>query len=459
MKKVILTCILAIAVIATPAIAKYSGGTGEPNTPYQIADTNDLLTLSQTTEDHNKYIILIADINLADSNFTGSLIPSFKGNFNGNNYTISNIFINASFGENTLGFFGYINNAVIENLTLDNINANSNSFDYLGGIGDTSYNSIINNCTVKGSITTQSFYAGGLIGQNTGSGQINNCSFQGSVTNSNYAAGGLVGINRPDSSITNSYSNCYVQSYQRTGCFVGSNYGYISNCFATGDVNTVPDSVNAGGFAAQNCGEILNSACIVDINCPDGIDVAGGFVGINYSNFDFSNYWPGIIKNCYCQSNIIANNALQVGSFAGNSGGDRTDPTDPNQATGNCVIENCYSATSITLDNYTIDVGGFAGANFDSQISNCFWNQQIVPAQINQSIAFDVNSTTENLLPLDTVQMKAQSSYTNWDFINIWNIGENQTYPFLRPYKAGDLNHDGIVNNTDFAILADDWLK
>jgi len=54
--------------------------------------------------------------------------------------------------------------------------------------------------------------------------------------------------------------------------------------------------------------------------------------------------------------------------------------------------------------------------------------------------------------------MKKESTFTSWDFVETWNIGENQTYPYLRVYPAGDLNHDGIVNLLDFAIFAGRWL-
>ncbi len=466
MIRTILTFILAIAVIAIPASAKYSGGTGEPNTPYQIADTNDLLTLSQITEDHNKYIILIADINLADSNFTDCVIPTFSGNFNGNNYTISNIYIQGNSDSGNMGFWRQLSSGTIQNLNIENINIENLDAGFFqggsaGGLAGNTNGGIIENCTVTGSIIVEGgfnvAYSGGLVGQN--SATLNNCSFEGSVIDNRHAAGGLVGRNLGP--ISNCTTNCYVQSTERTGGLVGVNYDQISNCFAIAHVDSSGDLYYyddfAGGFVGKSNGVILNSGCIADINCPNQMDAIGGFAGLNHFNSYY--VFSGIIKNCYCQSAINANNVLQVGGFIGNNGSDGTNPTDPNQATGNCVIENCYSATGITLDNYTIDVGGFAGANFDSRISNCYWNQQILPPQITQSIAYDVNSTTENLLPLNTDEMKTQASYTNWDFINIWNIGENQTYPFLRQYKAGDLNHDGIVNFTDFAILADDWLK
>jgi len=63
--------------------------------------------------------------------------------------------------------------------------------------------------------------------------------------------------------------------------------------------------------------------------------------------------------------------------------------------------------------------------------------------------------------PLPTEQMQTGSTFTDagWDFIEIWDIGENQTYPFLRKYPAGDINHDDTANFIDFAILANQWLQ
>ena len=60
-----------------------------------------------------------------------------------------------------------------------------------------------------------------------------------------------------------------------------------------------------------------------------------------------------------------------------------------------------------------------------------------------------------------TAEMQTESTFTDagWDFIEIWDIGENQTYPFLRTHLAGDINHDDIVNFYDLAIIAGHWLQ
>jgi hypothetical protein len=57
--------------------------------------------------------------------------------------------------------------------------------------------------------------------------------------------------------------------------------------------------------------------------------------------------------------------------------------------------------------------------------------------------------------------MKTKSTFTNagWDFVEVWGIGEGQTYPFLRTEPAGDSNYDKKVDLIDLAILSSHWLE
>jgi len=60
-----------------------------------------------------------------------------------------------------------------------------------------------------------------------------------------------------------------------------------------------------------------------------------------------------------------------------------------------------------------------------------------------------------------TVEMKTLSTFTSagWDTINVWDIGENQTYPFLRTHQPSDIDKDDETNLFDLAILAQNWLE
>ena len=51
------------------------------------------------------------------------------------------------------------------------------------------------------------------------------------------------------------------------------------------------------------------------------------------------------------------------------------------------------------------------------------------------------------------------ATFLNWDFENIWAIGETQTYPYLRKYLAADLNRDNRVDMNDLLILSEQWLN
>ncbi|MEE9398937.1 MAG: hypothetical protein V3V23_01565, partial [Dehalococcoidales bacterium] len=109
--------------VSFPAHAKYNGGMGEPDDPFQIATAEDLMLLGDSPEDYGKHFILTADIDL-DPNLPGRKVfiraviaPNmddtelwfrgipFHGVFDGNNHTVSHLVIE---GGNFLGLFGLL---------------------------------------------------------------------------------------------------------------------------------------------------------------------------------------------------------------------------------------------------------------------------------------------------------------------------------------------------------------
>ncbi len=116
-------------LIVSVASAQYSGGTGEPNDPYQIATAADLIALGETPEDDDKHFILTADIDL-DPNVRGrkifdkaAIVPDvnsgnwefdgrpFTGTFDGNGRTISHLTIQ---GSAHLGLFGCVSGGAVK---------------------------------------------------------------------------------------------------------------------------------------------------------------------------------------------------------------------------------------------------------------------------------------------------------------------------------------------------------
>ena len=118
--------LMFVLFLIVPAQAQYSGGTGEPNNPYQIATAEDLIALGNEPNDYGKHFIMTADIDLAGYVFNKAVIapdvnnsnyyfdgPPFSGVFDGNFHTISNLNIQSN---RYIGLFGVIDEGEIRNL-------------------------------------------------------------------------------------------------------------------------------------------------------------------------------------------------------------------------------------------------------------------------------------------------------------------------------------------------------
>ncbi|MBN1787050.1 MAG: hypothetical protein JW806_01495 [Sedimentisphaerales bacterium] len=266
---------------------KYSGGTGEPNDPYRIADVNDLLELAGDENDYNDCFILVNDINLADYTFTDVIGPnhtlSFTGVFDGNGHVISNLTIDANESDYA-GLFGVIHqDGIIKDVVIED--ANITGGWYVGGLSG--YSSCrISNCCATGIISGSS-YVGGLVGYNRGS--ISNCYSMSTVSGSMYV-GGLVGDGR-GGNISNCYSTGTVSSSSYVGGLVGRNWSCaMLNCYSAGVVSG--DSY-VGGLIGDNINNDIILGCFWDIETSGQMTSAGGEgkTTIQMYSFDTFNSW------------------------------------------------------------------------------------------------------------------------------------------------------------------------
>ena len=180
---------------------------------------------------------------------------NFKGTYDGNNKTISNLTVNAP-NSNYQGLFGYTSKAVIKNVTLANCNITGKQ--YTGGIvGYASTSTAIENCHVNGNINATASDAGGhggIVGSATAT-SITNCTVTGtistSVNNDNY--GGIVGAANYDVVITSCENAANISGDgQNHGGIVGRDYNSSNKfkyCLNTGVVN---GNQYVGAIAGQN---------------------------------------------------------------------------------------------------------------------------------------------------------------------------------------------------------------
>lgn len=178
----------------------FESGDGSEINPFEIANLTQLVNLMEDCSGNrpyaNKYFVLNNNIDLSTiDNWKG--ISNFKGIFDGNNKTISNLKIDVSLSTSEyLGLFGYTKSATIKNLNVQVSIINevkSVLTIYCGGICGLANNTNIINCSSSGSINiigNSDVYIGGIVGYMS-YGDIESCSstatLDGKTNNSLYS--------------------------------------------------------------------------------------------------------------------------------------------------------------------------------------------------------------------------------------------------------------------------------
>jgi len=391
--------LVTICLLSIPAYAKYSGGAGEPDDPYQIATAAELILLGNSPEDYDKHFILTADIDLnpyirGRKVFDRAVIapeidkmgmdiynsPSFRGVFDGNGHKISHLTIS---GESYLGLFGRISfGAQVFNLGLEAVDVYGNGS-----------------------------HVGGLVAYNEG--DLINCYSTGAVGGKNYV-GGLVGSNSDffydpydllNSLIQECFSTCTVIGNSGIGGFVGWNHGNVIACYSTGQVS--------------------------------GDSFIGGLVGIN-GVYPPDLGWQGTISDCYSTGQVSSTQGIVGGLVGSNTAG---------------TVTRCYSTGSI---DGSYDVGGLVGLNKDTEnqdaVTQCFWDIQT--SSLTISDGGSGKTTTE-------MQMAGTFFEAGWDFVDetengtddIWKIVDGVGYPCLSWQKfnggTGEPNNPYLISTAD----------
>ena len=232
---------------------------------YQIYDASELAWLAAavngtlTTKSESipadnfsgKTFSLMTDIDLQGNKWTpiGNSSSAFKGIFDGNNHTISNLVVEGGSSSNQ-GLFGYTTEGEIKNLIVNNAKVSGRL--NVGVVAGTPYTSKYTNIKVTGHVEVNGMaYVGGVAGKNAyanwkdikvdvdGTSYVNANSVENNEAYRTYV-GGVVGFNGEGGhSFTNIYSNINVKG---STCDVGGMFGIAHynnkfvNCVSEGDV-------------------------------------------------------------------------------------------------------------------------------------------------------------------------------------------------------------------------------
>lgn len=192
-----------------------------------------------------------------------------------------------------------------------------------------------------------------------------------------------------------------------------------------------------GGLVGSNSGQIIGANVNVNVN---GSNYVGGVAGINYFQIRQSKY----------------NGNITTGNMGGGMAGGLWSGQIINTfSSGSCAGFRCGGIAGLVLNgptisnsfsNMAISIGGTIGGlvadntvSGNSNITNSYWD-----------------TTASGLATSDggegktTLELQNISTYSSWDFINIWDIDgiTNNGYPFLRSFSAPQVPTYEIANIT-----------
>lgn len=374
----------------------YTVGLGTTPTKYMLVNqlgastdsggttnTRSLATISNTSTYWNKNFALAKDIDAsATSGWNGGLgfVPignastAYSGLFDGNNATISNLFINRQ------------------------------STQYVGLFGRTS--GTIQNIGLSNEAITGSDYTGGLVGSLEG-GTVFNSHTSGSITqhsNTSFAAGGLVGA-MTTSTINSSYSTANVTQTDanslEAGGLSGGGDGTITNSYSTGTVTSAGSNGIIGGLVGTFSGSITSS--FSSSNVSSAGNAVGGLVGSS----------SGSITDSYALGNVSGQDS--VGGLVG--------------SLTSSTVNNAYSIGAVSGTG--ANVGGLVGSVNLVTVNNSFWD--VNTSGKSTSIVGTAGCFSGGACG---ATMNSQGTYTGvgWDFANTWGIVSTgaESYPYLK---------------------------
>ncbi len=392
----------------------------------------------------------------------GNYTYHFQGNFDGNNYTIDNLYIhsysNGGYPERTVAsLFGFITDGEIKNLIIKG-NTITDETANIGGITSYASNISLDNVHNYVNITSHGtgYSVGGLIGSvgndNIGLAgdniRISNCSNHGTLQGGNHG-GGLVGAIGSNSHlfVSGSYNagrvmnsiitNAGILALNNGNCYINNSYN-IGNISSNGK-GTGDGVISIGGLMAANYDTVFilnsyNSGTVEYVGTAAKGGSIGGLIGLVQGG--------GHILNSYNIGTVRDNiNRSYVGGIA-------------NTVTWNNPVHkqiyNVYNAGTITGGNTRYQIGyqysgnlkdvfyksgtGISGSNSSGSTEISDSNMRL-DANNSSSLTYKLNNGIKDInldeIKSDLINHGYNSNYFDLT-LNSWVIDSDSLYPTLK---------------------------
>ncbi len=399
---------LVMQLYSVCIFAQWSGGAGSVIDPYKITTVSQLTNLQTTTNSGtnytNVYFKLMNNLNLEGNTWTpiGTSAKPFRGNFDGNNHTISGLFINT--GINDVGLFGCITSGTISNLGVTTSPTGVTGNNNVAILAGSQNGGTISNCYVMGSVSGNDVI-GGLVGNQSGTIPVISKCFAlvnvTGMTNTN-GVGGLVGVVR----------------------------GNLNNSYAWGEVTGINPVGGLVGTASSN--STINASYTTSYTLIPTLSKLGGLIG-NMSQ------QTATIRNCVALNKTL-NSLTSANRIAGAKNSYAV--TENNYASDELSININKKAKVITSDSNSLEGGTQSAASLMTQ------------AFYSNTVSWSISNANDN-----------NKSWNIWENTNLPYL-QTQSSPVANVYASGttlqgifrpDVSMDSILiygkNGTMFILL------
>jgi hypothetical protein len=353
------------------------------------------------------------DIDMKDFEWTpvGNYKTEFTGELDGNNYAVNNFYLTKGVSSSSvyMGIFGCIKDAIIQNMTLNNVfltnsgSSSSGGNNHYAGIiaGYATYSSILNISINDSTINYFSYdiYLGGIVGY-ASTTTIKDIEIKTYISSTDGKIGGVCGYGINSTKIKNINLYTKISSNGYLGGVVGMSAGVtIDNGFVYADLN---DYTYGGGIVGYS--ELVTNIKGIDVigKLYKGGGDSGAFVGsISYSTN---------IERCSSNMDVY---------FIG-------------QIRATTKIIDCFN-----YSNYGVVYQTFA----DVYITNSYWvgkdiSKMTTSTYIHNTSSISINGLTDKSILTkeyftDTLGWNTQI----WDFDNVTSEG------YVLPMLKGHYNY------------------
>ncbi|MHC4644772.1 MAG: GLUG motif-containing protein [Planctomycetota bacterium] len=195
-----------------------------------------------------------------------------------------------------------------------------------------------------------------------------------------------------------------VTARRNSGPLVGSSSGAtVCYCWSSGNIRGSHNyQMRLGGLIGISSNAdsyVYQCFSSVNVTATGGAHQVGGLAGYNGHG--------SIMSDCYATGDVSGH--WKVGGLVGDN---------PYPEGG--YITRCYSTGKVSGTG-----GGLVGFNYRGGVTyDSYWDTET-----------SGKSSSYGGVGKTTAEMMQQATFVGWDFVDIWNIVEDQTYPFLGPYS------------------------